>query len=370
MKKKLITWMLIACMAVSVTACGEKEQPADDTQVETDTEKDDTQGTEIDRSALGTSTLNKLGEYKGITYTPTDTTVTDDMVEERIQQLLASSQELVEVTDHDTVTETDVANIDYEGKKDGVAFNGGTAQGYDLDIANSTFIDGFAEGLVGMKVGETKDLNLTFPENYRSEELAGQDVVFTVTVNYISQYVTPELNDGFAAENGYDSVDALYADARASLGNEKQNAANSNMITEVIGKIIDNSEFTVTDEEVQLYMDIAVQQQESMLTAYGLELASYLEMYGTTLEEFKETYREESIYQIKVWLIQSAIAEKEGLEVTEDDYTSFVEEYANYYGYTDSAAFEEAAGRENIENQIIAAKAIAFLAENAVPAEE
>ena len=173
MKKKLLTMLLAGCMALSLTACGgeeaenqaEQTEQTEDVAAEEGTEES-TEETEADESAIGTSTLTELGEYKGLTYTPMDTTVTDEEVEAEVQYLVANSttNEAQEVAGEDSVV-----NIDYVGKKDGVAFDGGTAESQELDIANSNYIEGFAESIVGMKVGETKDCPMTFPENYGVE---------------------------------------------------------------------------------------------------------------------------------------------------------------------------------------------------------
>ena len=128
-----------------------------------------------------------LGEYKGMNITIPKTEVTDEDVDSYIDYLLSANESYVDITDRDVAQNGDVANIDYEGKKDGVAFDGGTAQGYDLNLGSGVFIDGFEDGVVGMKVGETKDLTLTFPDNYANEDLAGAEVVFTVTLNSIKE---------------------------------------------------------------------------------------------------------------------------------------------------------------------------------------
>ncbi len=379
MKKKLLALLLMACVAMSAAACGStEEKPAEDQTTEntadTETEEDTAdaeteEDTEMDMSALGTSTLVELGEYKNVTYTPVDTTVSEDMVEQQVQSVLASAEELVEVTDHDTVTTEDVANIDYEGKKDGVAFDGGTAQGYDLDIDNSGFIDGFAEGVEGMKVGETKDLNLTFPDSYHAEELAGQEVVFTVTVNYISQYQTPELNDDFAVDQGYESLDDMYVQVEAELIAEAEYNATNSKLTEVVQKIIDASTFEITEEETDLYTQDLIAQQENAIAMYGMDLESYVGMYGMTMEQFEESMREQGVYRIKLWLVEKAIADAEGITMTQEEYDSFVETYAAYYGYEDVTQFEEEYGAGNIEKQIIGEKVLEYLNENAVAGE-
>ena len=207
MKKKLLALLLAGCMVLSMTACGNKKSEGSENAEKTEETVEPT----VDTSALGTSKLTKLGEYKGLTYKPMDTTVTDEEVEAEVQSMVASS---FNKNPQEVATETSVVNIDYEGKRDGVAFEGGTAQGTELDLANSHFIEGFAESIVGMKVGETKDCPMAFPENYPSADLAGAEVVFTITVNECWENIPAELNDEFAVTKGYENVDALYAGVR------------------------------------------------------------------------------------------------------------------------------------------------------------
>ena len=214
MKKRLFAMFLAGCMALAMTACGEKEtENKTETAGETQT---------VDTSALGSSKLISLGEYKGVSYVPYDTVVTEEEVEAEVQYLVANSYNK---NPQEVATETSVVNIDYEGKKDGVAFDGGTAQGTELDLANSHFIAGFAESIVGMKVGETKDCPMTFPEDYHSADLAGQEVVFTITVNECWENIPAELNDEFAVTKGYENVDALYAGVREMYETSKQQEA-------------------------------------------------------------------------------------------------------------------------------------------------
>ena len=210
MKKKLCMLVLALCMTASVTACGSKEDTKSSTEAKKEDTKEeskqeDSQDNKEENSGEVTEDTRivsvapdemdqyiKVGEYKGLDVQEDVQEVTDSDIDIQIQTNL--SQNLVEVEDENAeVKNGDVVNIDYEGKKDGVAFDGGTAEGFDLTIGSGSFIDGFEDGLIGAKKGETRDLNLTFPENYQAEELAGQDVVFTVKINAIK--TTPELTE-------------------------------------------------------------------------------------------------------------------------------------------------------------------------------
>ncbi len=364
MKKKLLAVLLAGCMVLSMTACGSKET---EEKAET-TENTATEETaEIDTSALGTSKLTALGEYKGIAYTPMDTTVTDEEVEAEIQYMVAYS---FNKNPQEVATETSVVNIDYVGKKDGVAFDGGTAEGYELDLGNSNFIEGFAESIVGMKVGETKDCPMTFPEDYRSEDLAGQDVVFTITVNECWENVPAELNDEFAATNGYENVDALYAGIRELYETTKQQEAQADMEYQVLQKVIDNSTFELNEDEVTLYINDLKSQYETYAAYYGYDLETYVGMAtGMSFSEFEAQCREIAVYRIQCPLVQNAIAEAENLEVTDEIYQEKAEEYMSYYGYATVEELETAYTKETVMAQVTADLAVDFLVENAVAEE-
>ncbi len=358
MKKKLLALLLAGCMALSMTACGGKETE----------EKTAEETAAVNTSALGTSKLTELGEYKGLTYTVMDTTVTDEEVEAEIKYMVANS---FNKKPQEVATETSVVNIDYVGKKDGVAFDGGTAAGYELDLGNSNFIEGFAESIVGMKVGETKDCPMTFPEEYHSADLAGADVVFTITVNECWEKVPAELNDEFAAENGYENVDALYAGVRELYETSKQQEAQADMEYQVLQKAIDNSTFELNEAEIELYINDLKSQYETYASYYGYDLETYVGMStGMSFSEFEAQCREIAIYRIQCPLVQNAIAEAENLKVTDEVYAEKAEKYMSYYGYSTIEDLEAAYTKETVMAQATADLALEFLTENAVTAGE
>lgn len=363
MKKKLLVMLLAGCMVFSMTACGNKEKKAEGTTETEETAEAET----VDTSALGTSTLVELGEYKGLTYTPMDTTVTDEEVETEVQYMLANSYTKNE---QEIVTETSYVNIDYVGKKDGVAFDGGTASSQELSIENSGYIEGFAESIVGMKVGETKVCPMTFPEDYHAEDLAGQDVVFTITVNSCWEQLPAELNDEFAVENGYDNVDTLYAGIREQYEISKQQDAEADMQYQILQKVIDNSTFEMNEDEITLYVNDLKSQYETYASYYGYDLETYVTLAsGMTMTEFEDQCREIAIYRIQNPLVQMAVAEAEGLVLTEEEYTERAKEYMEYYGYTTIEELEEAYTKETVELQLTSDMAVEFLTANAVAEE-
>lgn len=359
MKKKLLTLLLAGCMIFSVTACGTEKESEDVTEPETEESTDDETGND----AIGNSTLTELGQYMGLSYDPYDTTVPEEEVEAYIQTLLSadSTKNPVEI-----VAEDSYVNIDYEGKKDGVAFDGGTAESQELSIANSGYIEGFAESIVGMKVGETKDCPMTFPESYHAEELAGQDVVFTITVNEAWEQIPAELNDEFAVKNGYENVDALYEGITAEFREDKESDAKSDMEYQLIQTVIDNSIFDLDEDEIALYVSDLKSEQEYYAQMYGVDLETYLSAYGMTMEEFEENCREIAVYRIQSPLVLSAIAEKEGIEVTDEEYQAHAEKYVSYYGAESIEALEETYTKETVFAQVLSDMALEFIAANAV----
>lgn len=356
MKKKLLTMLLAGCMVLSLAACG---------NTEADNRTEDVQTEKVDESAVGTSTLVELGEYKGLGYVPMDTTVSEEVVEAEVQYMLENSPAK---NPQEVVTETSYVNIDYVGKKDDVAFDGGTAQGQELSIENSGYIPGFAESIVGMKVGETKDCPMTFPEDYHAAELAGADVVFTITVNECWEQIPAELNDEFAKNNNYESVDALYEGIRESYKLMNEQEAQSDAEYQLLQQIIAASTFDVKQEEVDLYVDQMMDYYGNMASSYyGVDLETYVtNAMGMDLETFEAQCEVDGLFRLQQTLIKRAVAEAESLEISDEEYQAGMETYASYYGYTDVAEFETAIGKEDIVDQLLMDKATAFIFDNAV----
>ena len=357
MKKKLLTMLLAGCMVLSLAACGNKE--AENQTEDAVTEE----GTE--ESAMGASKLVELGEYKGLSYTAMDTTVTDEEVEAEIQYLLTSSptKETQEVCGEDSVV-----NIDYVGKKDGVAFEGGTAEGQELDIANSGYIPGFAESIVGMKVGETKDCPMTFPEDYHAADLAGAEVVFTITLNECWKNIPAELNDEFAVSNGYETVEALYDAMKQSIEMTKQQNAASEAEYQLLEQVIAASTFELSQEEVDLYVEQMISYYEDMANNYyGVDLETYVvNALGMSLEDYYVQCENSGTYRIQGTLVKRAIADAEAIEITEEEYETGADTYAAYYGYSTTEEFVEAVGESEIKDQLRMDKATALMVDHAV----
>ena len=315
-----------------------------------------------------------LGEYKGLEVTIGDTTVTDEDVDKAVEDALSSKKTTEEVTGR-AVKEGDIVNIDYEGKKDGVAFDGGTAQGYDLTIGSGTFIPGFEEGLIGAEIGETKDLNLTFPEEYHSEDLAGAAVVFTVTVNSISEEVYPELTDELAKEldSSVSSAAEYRENVKKKLQADKGSSARSQAYAELLTKAQENATITagedLPDELIEQNKKSQKESFERSLEMYGMDLSTYLTQQGMTEEDFDETLEAYARTIAEQQLLINALAEAENITVTDEDIEKQYEEDAGTYGYSSAEEFkksvEEQGAQETFKEATLTRKVEEMLFKNA-----
>ena len=306
-----------------------------------------------------------LGEYTGLTVT-VDLTVSEEEVQQEIESSIRLSGELENVEDG-VVEEGDTVNIDYEGKLDGEAFEGGTDKGYDLEIGSDTFIDGFEEGLIGTAKGETVDLPLTFPENYFSEDLAGQDVVFTVTVNEIQR--VPELTDELAStlsEGAYTDAASYQDSVRQELESQRAQQRDAMASQEILTQIAASSTIESYPQEMVDYsVESTMSYYESMAEAYGMEMEEFLTAYmGLTEEELREQAALAASQSMQTELYLKAIAEQEGIEVTEEEFQSGAQEYADQYGFESTDALMDYYGEGTVRISLLQDKVMDFLMEN------
>ena len=273
----------------------------------------------------------EIETYKGIkipefVYTVSDADVDKDIEDTRLR--LAKDEE---VTDRPAKM-TDTVNIDFLGKKDGEPFEGGEAKGYDLTLGSHQFIPGFEEGVVGMSVGETKDIDITFPEDYQAEELKGQPAVFTVTLNKITGKVLPELDDEFAKKMGSDTVDAYRAKVRERL--ERNAASRSLNETEnsIITEIAKGAKAEIPQAMIDKQNEFALQRLEYNLMYQGIRLEDYLKYLNTTREAYMHTFDEESKRTVLHQLIVEKIIKLENIEATQEEIDAKVAEQAKSVG--------------------------------------
>ncbi len=357
---KLALCGLAATMLIA--GCSKKEETQETTAAAETTEgttSGTTSGTTAEEMDLGKVT--KLGTYKGVEVEMMDTSVTDEEVETRIQTMLDANPEYVEITDR-PAQNGDVVNIDYVGMKDGVAFDGGTAEGYDLELGSGAFIDGFEDGLIGATVGSELSLNLTFPEQYHSADLAGQDVVFDVTVNSIEEKKEAVLDDNFVQRvSDFATVDEYRANTRSGLEQEKEEMADFQLENDAFMAALENSEFEVNQDAIQEQYDNQYSYYSSMVQMYGMTMEDYISMLGMTQEEFEQEIRNAAELSIKQNLLVEAVAEAEKLEVEETDR----EVVAAQYGM-DVASMQSTYSAEAVDASALLYKVAAFIKDNAV----
>ena len=313
-----------------------------------------------------------LGDYKGLKVERLSTDVTDDDVEDLLKSLLSSAVQYEEITDHDDVRNGDIANIDFVRKRDGVAFDGGTGKSYDLEIGSGTFIPGFEESMVGMKVGETKELDLTFPEDYGAAELAGQDVVFEVTVNSLKKKAEAKITDEAVKEytNGaYETIDDYKVKLRDDLVSESVQYADSAMYSDLWEQAVDNATVKgslpeeLVNEKKELMKNNALAYAES----YNMTVEEFLNgSMGITEAEFEEQTADYALKAAKEALVLHAIADAEGLNVTDEELQNGIDEYVTMYNYPSKEDFINSTDMDEFREYILESKVQEFLADNAV----
>ena len=386
MKKKILAVMLSVMLAGTFAACGNKDaddagaidteenKPEEEGQQEAEDQVPDKSGAADAASDSGPKYLLDytagdyvtLGEYKGIEIN------TDELLQQWIDYTLSSEAETVEVTDR-SVEIGDTANIDYEGKLDGVAFEGGTAQGADLVIGSGSFIEGFEEGVVGMKIGETKDIHLSFPDSYRpNPDLAGQPVVFTVTVNSITMQQIPELTDEYVAGLELEECSTVeeYRDYLYEFMLE-QEAFQNQKANLVIERVMESAVFKDMPEGMlnRMYENL-LNTASAYASVYGMSVGDYITyVYGGTADQYEEVLMGQAELVAQHYILMGAIAEEEGIEITDAELEeSITAEAAGYagYGYESEEAYREAVDMEAYKEYLLVEKVTDFLGENAV----
>ena len=263
----------------------------------------------------------KLGEYKGLAYEVEETSVSEEEVEAELKRIQENFAEL-EVKENGEVENGDTAVIDFEGFKDGVAFEGGKGENYPLEIGSNSFIPGFEEQLIGMKKEETKDINVTFPENYQAAELAGQPVVFKVTVHEIKAKVLPELNDDLAKDvNAPDveTMDDLKALIRKNQEEQKRQNAENEATNKLISTVVDACEVEIPEVMIKNETDDMIQDYANRLQQQGISLTQFFQITGQSEETLREQMAKDAESKVKLRLVLDAIATQENLEVGEED---------------------------------------------------
>ena len=309
----------------------------------------------------------ELGEYKGLSVEAEQQKVSDAMIDARIAQDQDNASRTIDVEDR-PVQEGDTVNLDYAGTVDGVAFAGGTAEKQTLKIGSHQFIEGFEEQMIGMNIGEEKDLNVTFPEAYHAKDLAGKAAVFHVKLNGISEKVLPELNDEFASEvSEFETLEAYKADVKAKLLEKKQadvKTAKENALTE---KAVENAEMDIPAVMIESQAEDMVRDFGQRLQMQGMKLEQYMQYTGMTMPQMVDQYKDQAKKRIQGRLVLEAIAKAEGLEATEEDleneykkmaeqYSMEVEKVKEYMGSQEDGVKEDLATQKALDLLVAEAK--------------
>ena len=371
MKKRMMLLLCAVCTAALLCGCGTGQK--DNSDKKESTGKEEASGSKDQETVeYNAADYVELGEYKGMEVSLGSYEVTDEDVKNEVKNTLLSYP-VYEDSEKDTVEDGDFVNIDYEGLKDGVAFNGGTAQGAVLEIGSNSFIDGFEEGLIGAKVGEKVALDLTFPENYQNTELAGQAVVFNVTVNKIvnkSDMTYDMLDDAFVEKNmssqGYKTVEDFENGVREQL--EESRAATKKQETQAaviqkLREVCKVKEFPegLLDQRMEEY----VSRFEANLEAYGMKLEDYLKTSNVTEEDFQAQAKQLVTETLEGELIIEAIAGKENVEFSDEEFAEYKKSVVEDYGYENEEALLEQHGEAYVKNVFVREKTLDMLIENA-----
>ena len=306
----------------------------------------------------------ELGAYKGIEISKVDNTVSEEDVEARLNEMVNRNARLTSVEDK-ALENGDTAVIDFEGFENGVAFEGGKCENYNLVIGSNTFIPGFEDQLVGKKAGEEVEVNVTFPETYHAENLAGKPVVFNVKVNDVKVKEVPALDDEFAKDTTeFETLAELRADVKAKLEEQAKNAADAEMRNALVEKVSANTEVEVPEAMVQHQIDNMLMELNYQLQYQGLNLEQLLQMTGRGLDELREERRADAERLVKSSLVLEAIAEKENVEANDADVDAELEKMAAMYNM-EVEKIKSSLRETDIKGQIKIRKTLDLLVENA-----
>lgn len=357
MKKRIIFTSIFLALALS--ACGGGKSTSSSTKSVAKTE---------DIKFNPEEYVTKLGEYKGLEYTKIPVDVTEEEIEARIKSFLANYPE--KIMDRE-VKKGDTVNLDYEGKKDGKAFEGGTAKGFNLGIGSGQFIPGFEDKIIGHKPGETFDIDVTFPKEYRKgSDLNGATVVFTIKLNYIAGKIPEKLTDDIVKANTeFKNVDDYKDSVKKAIADQKKEAVKAKAQGELFPKVVSGSTIkSVPDNVKERYRSQFISYYKNMADTYGIKLRELIKsQFKIDEEEFKKTADQYAETMGKQLVVIRMIAKKEKLEVTDKEYKVALNAYyerSGAKGNIELKAYEDKIGKSNIIDIVLADKVVAFMMEN------
>ncbi len=354
MKKSVIAAALVLSVAGLLAGCGKKD-PAY-------------------LSGITAADYVELPNYNAIPIEEAAPSVSDTYVDTYIQYQLTSNTQKVEITSRDDVEDGDIANIDYVGKIDGEEFDGGSATGYDLTIGSGSFIDGFEDGLIGAKVGETVTLNLKFPDDYSNEDVAGKDVQFDVTINKIQENKTPELDDTFVQSQNIDGVSTVdeYRDyCYDYLMEQAQSTYDSDIQNKIVSWLEDNTTFKKDppEEMVDRWNTTYTENMTATAEAYGLDLATYMSYMGSSDDTYEDDIKEYATSAAKLYIIMQAIADQEHISISKSQLKTALSNAAASAGYSSLDDYRKEVDVKAYKEYMMEQKVLEFLTGNAVVSE-
>lgn len=309
----------------------------------------------------------KLGEYKGIEVKQVSAEVTEEDVETEINKMQEQNARMVTVEDR-PVSDKDSILLNFCGSVDGVEFEGGKAENYSLVVGSNTFIPGFEEQLIGMNAGDSKDVVVTFPEDYHSEDLKGKEAVFAVEINEIKETQLPKIDDEFVKDTTeFETLEELKNDIRAKAAENKKKSAEDAMKNEVVEKLAENIEVEIPEVMVKNEVDNMLKDFENNLRYQGMDLNTYYQYTGTSKEILEDQMKEDAEKRVRISLAVDAVSKSEGVEATEEDMEAEYKKMADIYKLEVEKIKEifQNSQDEAIKSTIVTRKTVDLLLENA-----
>jgi trigger factor len=310
----------------------------------------------------------KLGEYKGVTIEKIEHNITDEDVMKELENVQKKNARLISVEDR-AVENGDIATIDFEGFVDGVAFEGGKGEEYDLEIGSGTFIPGFEEQVIGVEIGGEKDVNVKFPEEYHSDALAGKDATFKVKVKEIKARELPELNDDFATEvSEFETLDEYKNDLKAKLEKRAENQVKAETENAVIEKVIANAEVDIPQAMIDTQIDHMVSDFSQRIMYQGINLETYLKYTGMSMDTFRSQFAKDAEKNARGSLVLDAVTADAGITIGDEEYEMKLVDMAKQYNMEIDKLKENIgeAEAESIKKNLAAEKTVQMLVNNAV----
>ena len=307
----------------------------------------------------------ELGKYKGIEIKKIEYTTSDKDIEHELGHMAERNARLVTVEDR-PVENGDITTIDFEGSIDGVAFEGGKAENHELEIGSHTFINGFEDQIIGMKLEEEKDIKVKFPDDYFSKDLAGKDAVFKVKLHEIKKKELPKMDDEFAKDvSEFDTLDELKNSIKEKLDTQNVEKAKYETESEAIKAVCDNAKLDIPNGMVEVEIDNMMKDMETRLSYQGLNMHQYLQMMNKTENDVRDNFKEQARESIKTRLVLEAIVKAEKIEATPEEITEKIKEMASQYGRKEEELQENEQLKEYLSASIENEKAIDFIVKNA-----